>query len=104
MNAASPTRGATIGEEKKANLSIGSFRARSRDETSRSKPPTMRSPMLTVQAAPTSASLVHCACCDICPPVHQKYEAELNPLHMNWVLVGDTKGNPWARMRWVVEG
>jgi len=60
--------------------------------------------LLTVQAAPTSASLVQGACCDICPPVHQKYKAELNPLQMNWVLGDDTKGNPRARMRWVVEG
>ena len=63
----------------------------------------MCSPMLTVQAAPTSASLVQGACCDICPPVHEKYEAEFNPLHMNWVLVDDTKGNPRAQMRWVVD-
>ena len=26
------------------------------------------------------------------------------PLHMNWVLVDDKKGNPRAQMRWVVEG
>jgi hypothetical protein len=58
----------------------------------------MYSPMLAVQAAPTSASLVQGACCDIYPPVH-----ELNPLHMNWVLVDDTKGNPRAQMRWVVD-
>jgi hypothetical protein len=64
----------------------------------------MCSPMLTVQAAPTSASLVQGACCDICPPVHKTYEAEFNPPHMNWVLVDDTKGNPRAQMRWVVEG
>ena len=61
----------------------------------------MCSPMPTVQAAPTSPSLVQIACCDICFPVHKKYEAELNPLHMNWVLVNDTKGNPRAQMRWV---
>jgi len=54
----------------------------------------MCSPMLTVQATPASASLV--------PPVHEKYEAESNPLHMKWVLIDDTKGNPRAQMRWVV--
>jgi hypothetical protein len=58
----------------------------------------MCSPMLTVRAAPTSASLGQGACCEICPPVH-----ELNPLHMNWVLVDDTKGNHRAQMRWVVD-
>ncbi|MGA9155324.1 MAG: hypothetical protein WB249_00860 [Candidatus Sulfotelmatobacter sp.] len=64
----------------------------------------MYSPMLSVQAATTSASLVQGACCDICPPVHEKYEAEFNPLHMNWVLVNDTTNNPRAQMQWVVEG
>jgi hypothetical protein len=64
----------------------------------------MCSPMLTVQAAPTNASLVQGACCDICSPIHGKYDAELNPLHMNWVLIDDTKGNPRAQLRWVVEG
>jgi hypothetical protein len=32
-----------------------------------------------------------------------QYEAEVNPLHMNWVLVDDTKGNPRPQMRWVVD-
>jgi len=63
----------------------------------------MCSPMLTVQAAPTSASLGQGACCDIGPSVHEKYEAEFNPVHMNWVLVDDIKGNPQAQMRWVVD-
>jgi hypothetical protein len=62
----------------------------------------MCSPMLTVQAAPTNASFVQGACCDI-PPVHEKYEAEFNALHMKWALVDDTKGNPRAQMRWVVD-
>lgn len=65
---------------------------------------TMCSPMLTVQAAPTSASLVQGACCDIWPLVHEKYEAECNPLHMDWGLVDNTKGNPQAEMPWMVEG
>jgi hypothetical protein len=60
-------------------------------------------PMLTVQAAPTRASLVQGACCDICPPVHEKYEAELNPLQVDWILVADTKGSPRAQMRWAVD-
>ncbi len=63
----------------------------------------MCSPTLAVQAELTSASLVQAACRDICPPVHQKYDAGLNPLHMNWVLVDDPKGNPRAQMRWVVD-
>lgn len=63
----------------------------------------MCSRMLTVQAVPTGASLVQGACCEIHPPVHEKYEAEFNPLHMNWVLVDDTKGNHRAQMQWVVD-
>jgi hypothetical protein len=63
----------------------------------------MCSPMLAVQAGPTSASRVHGACCDFCPSVHEKYEAEFNPLHMNWVLVDDTKGNRRAQVQWVVD-
>jgi hypothetical protein len=92
MNAASPTHGSTIGEKEETSPSIGS---------SEIGGTTMCSPMLTVQAAPTSASLAQDACCDICPPVHEKYEAEFSPLHMNWVLVDGTKGNPRAHMRWM---
>ena len=92
MNAASPIHGSTMGEKEKTSLSIGS---------SEIGGTTMSSPMLTVQAAPTSASLAQGACRDICPPVHEKYEIEFNPLHMNWVLVDDTKGNLRTQMRWV---
>jgi len=63
----------------------------------------MCSPMLTVQAAPTGVSLVQGCCSEISPPVQENYEAESNPLHMNWVLVDDTKGNHRAQMRWVVD-
>ncbi len=64
----------------------------------------MCSPMLTVQAAPTSTSLVQVVCCEICTRVHEKSQAEFNPLHMNWVLVDDTEGTLRAQMRWLVEG
>ena len=63
----------------------------------------MCSLMLSVEAAPPSASLVQGAYCDICPPVYEKYEAEFSPLHMNWVLVSDTKAIPRAQMRWLVD-
>lgn len=64
----------------------------------------MCSPMLTVQAAPGGVSLVQGGCSEICSPVHEEYEAEFNPLHMNWVfLVDDTEGNHRAQMRWVVD-
>jgi hypothetical protein len=59
-------------------------------------------PMLTMQSAPTSASLLQGACCDI-TPVHETCEAEFNPPHINWILVDDTKGNPRTQMRWVVD-
>ena len=63
----------------------------------------MCSPMLTVLAAPASTSIVQSRRCDIYPLVHEKYEAEFNSLHMNWVLVDDTKGDHRAQMRWVVD-
>jgi hypothetical protein len=63
----------------------------------------MYSLMLSAQAAPARASLVQGAYCDTCPPVQEKYEAEFNPLHVNWVLVDDTRANTRAQMRWVVD-
>jgi len=92
MNAASPTRDSTVGENAKKSLLIG---------ISEIGGTAMCSPMLTVLAAPTSASLAQDACGDICPPVHEKYEAKINRLHMNWVLADGTKGNPRTQMRWV---
>ncbi len=55
----------------------------------------MGSSILIVRAASNRASLVQ--------GVHQKYEAEFNALHMNWVLVDDAKGNSRAQIRWVVD-
>jgi hypothetical protein len=49
------------------------------------------------------ASLVQGGCSEICPPVHEKYEAGFSPLHMNWILVDDTKGNCRAQMRGVAD-
>lgn len=63
----------------------------------------MCSLMLSAQAAPTSASPVQGAHCDIRPSVHEGYETEFIPLHMNWVLVNDTKENPRTQMRWAVD-
>jgi len=94
MNAASPTCGSTIGEEKKANLSIGN---------SKIGRTTMCSPMLTVHSESTGASLMQGGCSEISPRVNEKYETEFSPLRMNWVLVDDTKGNSRAQMRWVVD-
>jgi hypothetical protein len=62
----------------------------------------MCSPMPTVQAVPTSVSLVQGDCSEVCPLVHEKYQAEFNHLQMNWVLVDDAKGNPRAQLQWVV--
>ena len=63
----------------------------------------MCSAMLTLRAAPTSPLLVEGACSDIYSPVHEKDEVEFHSLHMNWLLVNDTKGNHRAQMRWVVD-
>lgn len=90
----SRTRGSTIGKEKKANLSIGSSEIGGR---------TMCSPMLAVQGVPTGVVLVQGGCSEICSRVHKEYEAEFSPLHMNWVLVDDTKGNHRAQVQWVVD-
>jgi hypothetical protein len=54
--------------------------------------------MLSVQAAPTGGG-----CSEICSPAHEEYEAEFHPLHMNWVLVDDTKGDRWAQVQWLVD-
>ena len=56
----------------------------------------MCSPMLAVQGVPTGVVLVQGGGSEICSPVHEEYEAEFNPLHMNWALVDDTKGNQQA--------
>jgi hypothetical protein len=93
MNAASPTHGSTIGELKKTNLSTGIYEIGGI---------TMCSLMLSMQAAPTSASLVQSAYCDICPPVHENYKTEANPLHMNWFMVEETRTDSRTQMRWVV--
>jgi len=93
MKAASPTRVSTIGEEKKANLSIGN---------SEIGGTAMCSPMLTVHSESTGTSLVQGGCSEISPPVLEKYEAVFSPLRMNWVLVDDTKENQQVQMRWVV--
>jgi hypothetical protein len=63
----------------------------------------MCSRMLTVPSESAGASLVQGGCSGIFPPVHEKYEAEYNSLHMSWVLVDDAKGNHRIQMRWVVE-
>jgi hypothetical protein len=60
----------------------------------------MCSPLLTLQAAPTSASLVQGACCDICPPVYESCKARFRSLRMNWVVVTDTNGNRRLKMHW----
>ena len=63
----------------------------------------MCSPMLAVQGVPTGVLLVQGGCSEICSPVHEEYETEFNPLHMNWVVVDDTKGNRRAQVHWVVD-
>jgi hypothetical protein len=62
----------------------------------------MCSRMLTGQSVLTGASPVRGGWFEICHPIHEEFEAEANPLHMNWVLVDATKGNRRAQMPWVV--
>lgn len=61
----------------------------------------MYSPMLAVQEVPTGVALVQGGCSEISPPPVHK--AEFNHLHLNWVVVDDTKGNHRTQMRWVVD-
>lgn len=63
----------------------------------------MCSPIPIAQAAPNGTSLLRGACSDICPPVHEKDATEFRPLHMNWLLMTDTNGNPRLQMQWVVD-
>jgi hypothetical protein len=63
----------------------------------------MCSQMLTVHSESTGASLVLGGCSEIASPIQEKYEAGFNLLHMNRILVDDTKGNSRAQMRWAVD-
>ena len=63
----------------------------------------MLSRMSPVHSESTSASVVRDGRREIPPPAHEKYEKKLNSLHMNWVVVDDTKGNHRVQMRWVVD-
>ena len=70
MNAASPTRGSTIGEEKKTNLSIGS---------SEIGGTTMCSPSANCAgSADQRLTLSKALAVTSRPPVHEKYAAEFN--------------------------
>ena len=64
----------------------------------------MCSRMLTGQSVSTGALTVQGSWFESChPPINEECEAESNPLHMNWVLVDDTRGNHRAQMLWVVD-
>ena len=63
----------------------------------------MCSRMLTGQSVLTGASPVQGSWFEICHPTNEECEAESNPLHLNWVLIDDTKGNHRAQMLWVVD-
>jgi hypothetical protein len=58
----------------------------------------MCSPTLTRQTAAGIASLLHVASSGISS--HETEEAEFHPLHMDWALATDTKGDPRPRMLW----
>ena len=61
----------------------------------------MCSPTLTPQTAAKATSLLHVASSEV--PSLEKEEAEFHPMHMDWVPVADTKGDPRPRMRWLVD-
>jgi hypothetical protein len=47
--------------------------------------------------------LTPAACNDICRPVHEKAEAEVRRVHMNWIVVSDTNVNRRLQMHWQAE-
>jgi hypothetical protein len=63
----------------------------------------MCSRMLTGQSLLTGGSLVQGGWFEIYRPINEECEAESNPLHVNWVVIDDTKGNHRAQMLWVVD-
>ena len=61
----------------------------------------MCSPTLTRQTAARTTSVVQVASSEI--RSLEKEEAEFHRMHMDWVLVADTKQDPQPRMRWLVD-
>jgi hypothetical protein len=56
----------------------------------------------TIARKEMTATLVsHGVSPDLC--CHQKDEAEFHPLHMDWGLIADTKGDPRPRMHWLTD-
>lgn len=60
----------------------------------------MCSPIVTVQAAVSSASLVQHACSTTWLPWYERGETKLHSLQMKWVVVTDTNGTRRPEMRW----
>jgi hypothetical protein len=88
MNAASQTRGSTIGKKEDRILNM-QFRDKRNDHVLSNA---------NRQSLLTGASLVQGGWFEIYRPINEAYEAESNPLHVNWVLIDDTKGNHRAQM------
>jgi hypothetical protein len=61
----------------------------------------MCSPSLIRPTATRTALLVQAASSEICS--REKGEAEFRPLHVDWRMVADKKGDPRPRMHWRVE-
>jgi hypothetical protein len=56
---------------------------------------------LTLPAATRSTSaLMLAACCEICPAIQEKHEAESRPVRINWIVFTDENGNRRPQMRW----
>lgn len=59
----------------------------------------MYSTTLTHPATIITESVAQAACRDL-SPAHEKHEAPIHSLCMNWVVITDTKGNRRPEMRW----
>ena len=46
--------------------------------------------------------LTQVASYEVCRPVHDTVEREFHPVHMNWVVVTDMKGNRRLQISWRV--
>lgn len=76
------------------------------DETAKKKSPIATqkvktdtcSPTLSRQTSATATSLLQVASSEI--RSLENDEAEFHPMHMDWVPVADTKGDPRPRMHW----
>jgi hypothetical protein len=61
----------------------------------------MYSTTMTLQPATMATKLLtQAACYDVRSPIHEKSEAEVRPVRIDWVVVTDANGNRRLQMHW----